>query len=34
MGRYAFPGLKQQFIVDDKYEFVRELGQGAYGVVW
>ncbi|CAG8484783.1 9860_t:CDS:10 [Paraglomus occultum] len=33
MGRYTFPGLKQQFIVDDKYEFVRELGQGAYGVV-
>ncbi|KAF0523953.1 mitogen-activated protein kinase spm1 [Gigaspora margarita] len=33
MGRHSFPVLSQQFLVDDKYQFVRELGQGAYGVV-
>ncbi|CAG8553267.1 8644_t:CDS:10 [Ambispora gerdemannii] len=32
MGRHAFP-LKQPFLVDDKYQFIRELGQGAYGFV-
>ncbi|OZJ06339.1 Mitogen-activated protein kinase SLT2/MPK1 [Bifiguratus adelaidae] len=30
---HSFPVLNQQFIVDRKYAFVRELGQGAYGVV-
>jgi hypothetical protein len=30
----AFPVLNQQFIVDKKYQFIREMGQGAYGVVW
>jgi mitogen-activated protein kinase 7 len=35
MARYqAFPVLNQQFIVDRKYQFIREMGQGAYGVVW
>ncbi|RIA96497.1 CMGC/MAPK/ERK protein kinase [Glomus cerebriforme] len=33
MGRHSFPVLNQQFLVDEKYVFVRELGQGAYGVV-
>jgi mitogen-activated protein kinase 7 len=33
MRRHAFPVLNQQFLVDEKYVFVRELGQGAYGVV-
>ncbi|KAG2184257.1 hypothetical protein INT44_009272 [Umbelopsis vinacea] len=30
---HSFPVLNQQFIVDKKYSFIRELGQGAYGVV-
>ncbi|KAI7861519.1 MAP kinase [Spinellus fusiger] len=29
----SFPVLNQQFIVDKKYQFIREMGQGAYGVV-
>ncbi|CAG8622907.1 14266_t:CDS:10 [Ambispora leptoticha] len=33
MGRHSFPVLNQQFLVDEKYQFIRELGQGAYGVV-
>ncbi|CAG8703083.1 8157_t:CDS:10, partial [Ambispora leptoticha] len=33
MPYHAFPVLNQQFLVDSKYEFIRELGQGAYGVV-
>ncbi|CAG8848640.1 31770_t:CDS:1, partial [Racocetra persica] len=33
MGRHSFPVLSQKFLVDEKYQFVRELGQGAYGVV-
>ncbi|CAI2183533.1 9755_t:CDS:10 [Funneliformis geosporum] len=33
MGRHSFPVLNQQFFVDEKYVFLRELGQGAYGVV-
>lgn len=33
-GYQAFPVLNQQFIVDRKYQFIREMGQGAYGVVW
>ncbi|CAG8525567.1 11424_t:CDS:10 [Diversispora eburnea] len=33
MGRHSFPVLNQQFLVDEKYNFIRELGQGAYGVV-
>ncbi|KAI8065349.1 MAP kinase [Gilbertella persicaria] len=32
-GYQAFPVLNQQFIVDKKYQFIREMGQGAYGVV-
>jgi mitogen-activated protein kinase 7 len=30
----AFHVLNQQVIVDKKYQFIREMGQGAYGVVW
>ncbi|KAH9815592.1 kinase-like domain-containing protein [Melampsora americana] len=31
--RHAFPVLNDQFLVDEDYEFIKELGQGAYGVV-
>ncbi|KNZ44188.1 uncharacterized protein VP01_941g8 [Puccinia sorghi] len=31
--RRAFPVLNDQFFVDEDYEFVKELGQGAYGIV-
>lgn len=34
MPYHAFPVLNQQFLVPETYEFIRELGQGAYGVVW
>ncbi|KAL0078906.1 hypothetical protein F4703DRAFT_1778270 [Phycomyces blakesleeanus] len=29
----SFPVLNQQFVVDKKYQFIREMGQGSYGVV-
>ncbi|CDH56998.1 map kinase [Lichtheimia corymbifera JMRC:FSU:9682] len=29
----SFPVINQHFIVDRKYQFIREMGQGAYGVV-
>ncbi|KAM0791562.1 hypothetical protein ACM66B_006009 [Microbotryomycetes sp. NB124-2] len=31
--RHRFPVLNEEFLVDSSYEFVKELGQGAYGVV-
>jgi serine/threonine protein kinase len=31
--RHSFSALQQTFIVDSEYEFVKELGQGAYGCV-
>ncbi|GAA5908130.1 hypothetical protein JCM6882_005949 [Rhodosporidiobolus microsporus] len=31
--RKEFPVLTEPFLVDENYEFVKELGQGAYGVV-
>ena len=31
---HSFVALKQTFAIDRKYEFIRELGLGAYGVVW
>ena len=31
---HSFTVLKQQFTVDRRYRFIRELGVGAYGVVW
>lgn len=33
-GYQSFPVINQHFIVDRKYQFLREMGQGAYGVVW
>lgn len=33
MERHAFPVLSEPFLVDKNYEYVKELGQGAYGVV-
>ncbi|GJN90918.1 hypothetical protein Rhopal_003932-T1 [Rhodotorula paludigena] len=33
VARHAFPVLSEPFLVDENYEFVKELGQGAYGVV-
>ncbi|CDS06216.1 Putative CMGC/MAPK protein kinase [Lichtheimia ramosa] len=32
-GYQSFPVINQHFIVDRKYQFLREMGQGAYGVV-
>jgi hypothetical protein len=29
--RRAFNALSEPFLVDPSYEFVKELGQGAYG---
>ena len=33
MQRHTFTALNSTFIVDAEYEFVKELGQGAYGCV-
>jgi len=33
MQRHTFTALNSTFIVDSEYEFVKELGQGAYGCV-
>lgn len=33
MQRHTFTALNSTFIVDTEYEFVKELGQGAYGCV-
>ena len=33
MQRHQFTALNSVFIVDAEYEFVKELGQGAYGCV-
>lgn len=33
LARHAFPVLNEQFLVDSTFEYVKELGQGAYGVV-
>lgn len=32
--RHNFPVLNQTFTVDVRYQYIKELGQGAYGVVW
>lgn len=34
MGYHSLPCFNQTFQVYDKYAFVKEIGQGAYGVVW
>jgi mitogen-activated protein kinase 7 len=31
--RHTFTALNSTFIVDGEYQFVKELGQGAYGCV-
>ena len=33
-GRRTFKVFNQDFIVDDRYNVTKELGQGAYGIVW
>jgi serine/threonine protein kinase len=33
MQRHSFTALGGQFVVDADYSFVKELGQGAYGLV-
>ena len=33
MQRHSFQALNSTFVVDAEYEFVKELGQGAYGCV-
>ena len=33
MQRHSFNALNSTFVVDHEYEFVKELGQGAYGCV-
>ncbi|CAD8177060.1 unnamed protein product [Paramecium octaurelia] len=32
-GKHAFECGGQTFVVDEKYEFIKQIGQGAYGVV-
>lgn len=33
-GRKVFKVFNQDFIVDERYVVNKELGQGAYGIVW
>ena len=33
-GRKVFKVFNQEFIVDQRYNVTKELGQGAYGIVW
>lgn len=33
-GRSVFKVFNQDFIVDERFTVTKELGQGAYGVVW
>ncbi len=33
MQRHSFTALNSAFVVDSEYQFVKELGQGAYGCV-
>lgn len=33
-GRRVFKVFNQDFIVDERYTVTKELGQGAYGIVW
>jgi hypothetical protein len=32
--RKVFKVFNQEFIVDQRYNVTKELGQGAYGIVW
>lgn len=29
-----FKVFNQEFVVDERYNVTKELGQGAYGIVW
>src|ERR1700760_4737919 len=33
-GRKVFQVFNQEFVVDERYNVTKELGQGAYGIVW
>lgn len=33
-GRKTFKVFNQDFIVNEQYNVTKELGQGAYGIVW
>lgn len=33
MQRHSFTALNSNFVVDAEYQYVKELGQGAYGCV-
>lgn len=33
-GRKVFKVFNQDFVVDERYNVTKELGQGAYGIVW
>lgn len=33
-GRKIFRVFNQEFVVDERYTVTKELGQGAYGIVW
>jgi hypothetical protein len=32
--RKTFKVFNQDFVVDERYNVTKELGQGAYGIVW
>lgn len=32
--RKVFKVFNQEFVVDERYNVTKELGQGAYGIVW
>lgn len=34
IGRKSFKVFNQDFVVDERYTVTKELGQGAYGIVW
>lgn len=34
LGRKPFKVFNQDFVVDERYTVTKELGQGAYGIVW
>jgi mitogen-activated protein kinase 7 len=34
VGRKSFKVFNQDFVVDERYQVTKELGQGAYGIVW
>ena len=34
ISRKTFRVFNQEFMVDERYNVTKELGQGAYGIVW